>query len=259
MLGGLVGGADASAQELWNGARFGMTPLEVQNAFPQAAKGERSLEGQDLILRVSALRAGGHDATAAFDFTGDRLRSVALSLSPVQVGGSIDADEVRTQLSAKYGPPVACNEARETCEWRNGGIDITMIAAGAKAGERVEILYETSAPAPRFARAAPTPIELARAFYGDLAIGDGDGASQLVVPDKRGSGPFSPEALTGFYASLTKPVRLVSAYPHSGGAVLVHYRFTAAGGHSCDGDADVRTGWVDGRLLIESIHAYSGC
>lgn len=249
-----------AAQELWNGAWLGMTPGEVQRAFPQAAKGERTVDGGDMILRVPALRAGGHDATAFLDFSGDHLHTVELLLSPDPPGGPIDTDEVKTQLSSKYGAPVDCAQGQERCEWHNGAVDITVIATRAPTGDKVEVLYGAFAATPESPRpTSPTPVALVRAFYGDLSIGDGDQASRLVVPAKRDRGPFSAEALTGFYSSLAEPIRLVSAYPHSGGSVFVRYRFTAAGGHSCDGNADVRTAWVGERLLIDSIHAYSGC
>ena len=51
------------AQELWNGARLGMTPADVRKAFPKAAQGQSLVDGDDVILRVPDLRAGGHDAT----------------------------------------------------------------------------------------------------------------------------------------------------------------------------------------------------
>ncbi len=248
-----------SAQELWNGASLGMTPADVLKAFPKAAQGERSIEGDDMILRVPELRAGGHDATAFFDFTGGGLNTVELLLSPDRPGAAIDTEDVKTQLSSKYGPPVEC-DGRERCEWRSGGVDITLIVAQLATGVGAEILYGTfAAPSRAEPSSAPTPVALVRAFYGDLAAGDGDQASQLVVPEKRERGAFSSRALTGFYSSLPQPLRLLNAYPHSGGSVFVRYRFTAAGGHVCDGNADVRTAWVGERLLIESIHSYSGC
>ncbi len=250
----------ALAQELWNGSRLGMTLADVQTAFPEAAQGERTIDGDDTVLRVPGLRAGGHDATAFFDFTSGQLRTVELLLSPGRAGGTIDTEEVKTQLSSKYGPPVECQADRERCEWRDRGVDITLIATPVAGAVGAEILYGTFAASMRTALpSAPTPVALVRAFYGDLAAGDGDQASQLVAPQKRERGPFSPQALTGFYSSLPEPIRLVNAFPHSGGSVFVRYHFTAVGGHVCDGNADVKTAWVGERLLIESIHSYSGC
>lgn len=248
------------AQELWNGLRLGMTQADVQTAFPKARQGERTIDGDDTVLRVPGLSAGGHDATAFLDFTRGQLRTVELLLSAGRAGGTIDTEEVKTQLSSKYGPPVECQEDRERCEWRNGGVDITLIATPVAGAADAEILYGTFAASMRTAHpSAPTPVALVRAFYDDLGAGDGDQASELVAPQKRERGPFSPQALTRFYSSLPEPIRLVNAYPHSGGSVFVRYRFTAAGGHVCDGNADVKTAWVGERLLIESIHSYSGC
>lgn len=253
-------GAASAAPELWNGAQAGMTPAEVQIAFPKAASGKRTVEGDEMILRVSSLRAGGHDATAYFDFTGERLRTVELSLGPNRSGGNVDAEDVKAQLTAKYGPPTDCDEARETCDWRGGEVDVAMIATGAAAGRNVEVIYGLLAPAQTSAPAgAPSPVELVRAFYGHLATGDGEEASRLVIPAKRAAGPFSAEAMTRFYGALAEPIRLTSAYGRGGGAVFVRYRFTARGGRACEGAADVRTAFVGERRLIEAIHSYSGC
>lgn len=194
----------APAPELWNGAHAGMTPAEVQKAFRKAASGKRTVEGDETVLRVPSLRAGGHDATAYFDFTDDRLRTVELSLGPNRPGGSVDAGDVKAQLSSKYGPPIDCDGADEKCAWRNGEVDIAMLATGAAAGDNVEVIYGLLGPAQASAPAgAPSPVELVRAFYDDLAAGDGGRASGLVIPEKRGAGPFSAGALTRFYGAWT--------------------------------------------------------
>ncbi|HZL00366.1 MAG TPA: hypothetical protein VFC47_10740 [Caulobacteraceae bacterium] len=251
--------SSATAQELWNGARLGMTPAEVEATFPQAAHGQWMVSGDDTRLRVGALRAGGHDATAFFEFRGERLSAVELELAPGAGGGPIDTAGITRQMSAKYGPPTDCDQGEGKCEWRAGEVDMTLIHTRDPA-ERVEILYDVfgALRAPAAGRAM-TPLAVVQAFYGALAAGDGERASRLVVPGKRLGGPLSAEALTGFYSTLAEPIRLTAAWPHSGGSVAVRYLFTAAGGRFCDGAADVRTVWADDQLLIEAIHAYSGC
>jgi hypothetical protein len=47
-----------------------------------------------------------------------------------------------------------------------------------------------------------------RAFYAALHAGQGDTAAQMVVPEKRGAGPFSGAALSAFYGALREPVTL---------------------------------------------------
>jgi hypothetical protein len=253
----------AAGQELWNGARMGMIPAEVERAFPKATQGERIQNGDDMILKVADLRAGGHDATAYFDFSHDRLRTVELHLSAGAAGGAIDTGEIRDQLSAKYGRPVECEAETGKCEWRNGEVDVTLVDTPTPAGDRVEVLYGAfdSGPGAPAADRTPkaSPVSLVRSFYEALAAGDGERAAQLIVPPKRDFGPYNPRAMSAFYGSLAEPIQLTAAYPHSGGSVFVRYRFTARGGHVCDGAADVRTAWVEGALLIDSIHSYSGC
>lgn len=258
--GALFGPGATVARELWNHTQLGMTPTQVQSVFPQAAPGEPTWNRDDMKLRVPALRAGGHDATAYLDFTGEGLRAVKLVLSPDHPGGTINTDEVKAQLSAKYGAPDRCDPEPEECEWGGAGIEITLKAVRARSGDKVAVLYAPSKQAAATAGPrAPTPVDVVRAFYSDLADGDGEQASLLVVPEKRGRGPYSPGALTGFYSSLPEPIRLLAAYPHDGSSVFVRYRFESRRGHTCDGKADVRTIWVGDRLLIEAIHSYSGC
>lgn len=52
-----------------------------------------------------------------------------------------------------------------------------------------------------------------RAFYGALGTGNGVAASSQVIPEKRSSGAFSPEAISRFYGNLSDPLRLTSITP----------------------------------------------
>lgn len=97
-----------------------------------------------------------------------------------------------------------------------------------------------------------------RAFYGALRAGDGGSASAQIVPEKRGSGAYSPGAITRFYGRLPEPIALTSVQPIGGGAYRVRYRYSA-GRSRCDGTAIVRTANRDGRDLIRSIDALNGC
>ena len=97
-----------------------------------------------------------------------------------------------------------------------------------------------------------------RAFYGALGSGDGEAASAQVVPEKRGSRAFSPEAITRFYGKLPEPVRLTDVAAVSPGAYRVRYRYST-GRSQCNGSAVVSLTSRGGRTLIRSIRALSGC
>ena len=97
-----------------------------------------------------------------------------------------------------------------------------------------------------------------RAFYAALGTGDGATASAQVIPEKRASRAFSPEAISRFYGRLPEPLRLTEITAISGNAYRVRYRYSAGRSH-CDGTAIVRTVSRDGETLIRSIDAQSGC
>ena len=236
---------------------------------------------------MANLRAGGHDALALFDFTAGGLRSVELRLAPQGAQTVPDPEAVKSQLTAKYGPPAACGRPADRCEWRDGATQITLLGPGSSDDAGVAIVYR---PAPQGASyenspqgasyenspqgasyenspqgashtadQAGAPVAVVRAFYSDLTRGDGAAAAALVVPQKRDQGHLSAQALTGFYARLPGPIHLTDAWPRSDGDVFVHYQFVAGGGRLCDGTADVRTTRAGDQVLIDSIRAWRGC
>jgi hypothetical protein len=97
-----------------------------------------------------------------------------------------------------------------------------------------------------------------RAFYGALGAGDGAAASALIIPEKRIRGAFTPAAMSRFYGRLPDPLRLTEIAPAGPGAFRVRYHYSA-GRSQCDGRAIVAVTQRDGRALIRSIRALSGC
>lgn len=97
-----------------------------------------------------------------------------------------------------------------------------------------------------------------RAFYAALGAGDGDAASAQVIPEKRQSRAFSPDAISRFYGRLAQPLQLTDIEPVARNAYRVTYRYSA-GRSKCNGAAIVRTVNRDGEMLIRSIDAQNGC
>ncbi len=250
----------APGQELWNGVRAGMSSAEAVVAAPAAAAGQLSREGDEQILRVGNLRAGGHDAVARLEFSAGRLQRVELRLSDAAGRPAVDPAEIRRQLEAKYGAAAGCDAEGQSCEWRSGDVDIELVAPRPGDGPGVSIIYRpAAAPGAEPSPAEIDPVSLVREFYGDLARGDGDDAARLIVPEKRLRGHLSAGALTAFYSALPGPIHLTTAKSRGGGDVFVRYQFVARGDRLCDGAADVHT-VLEGRdLLIGGIRAYSGC
>jgi hypothetical protein len=94
-------------------------------------------------------------------------------------------------------------------------------------------------------------------FYRALGQGDGAHAAADVVPEKR-AGNYAAAALTGYYGSMARPLKLVSATA-AGSVVAVRYSFTDAHGRACDGAANVLTTNRGGVQLISAIQALNGC
>ncbi|WBH15137.1 hypothetical protein [Sphingomonas radiodurans] len=97
-----------------------------------------------------------------------------------------------------------------------------------------------------------------RAFYAALGNGDGDTASAQVIPEKRASSAFSPDAITRFYGRLPEPIKLTDIKQTARDAYRVSYRYSA-GRSRCNGSAIVSVTNRAGRDLIRSIRALSGC
>ena len=98
-----------------------------------------------------------------------------------------------------------------------------------------------------------------RAFYLALGAGNGYEANRLIIPEKRVSGPFAPDAITKFYGTLSEPLQLIDVVPVGSDEYRVRYGYTAPGGRRCDGTSLVRTTNISGIYLIASIRAVGGC
>jgi hypothetical protein len=98
-----------------------------------------------------------------------------------------------------------------------------------------------------------------RAFYSALSAGDGRSAAQLVVPAKRRSGPLSAGALTRYYSSFRRPLRLRSVTPVDSDTVRVAYDYVLADGRVCRGQAAVDVVESEGRSLVSGIRTRGPC
>jgi hypothetical protein len=98
------------------------------------------------------------------------------------------------------------------------------------------------------------PVEAVAKFYRALAAADGATAAALVVPAKRGRGPFRAEAISSFYGSLQEPLTVRSIRTIDRNRVEVRYRYRASR-TPCEGTAIVETASVLQQTQIRSIRA----
>jgi hypothetical protein len=118
--------------------------------------------------------------------------------------------------------------------------------------------FEPSKPQQQVVPETTSAEDVVRQFYAALHNGQGDVASQLVVPEKRATGPFSADQLSQFYGHLNEPIALVDLAARGQDEFLVRYHY-ASSKLQCDGRAIVDTISRDGQNYIQSIKALNGC
>ena len=97
------------------------------------------------------------------------------------------------------------------------------------------------------------------AFYSALAAADGETASALVVPEKRGQGPFNEVSIHAFFGAMSEPLKLTGTALRGNDDVRVSYEYVTNDGRRCQGRADVQTTYVFGKTLVSRIKALDGC
>ncbi|TAU88457.1 hypothetical protein ELI41_07680 [Rhizobium leguminosarum] len=103
------------------------------------------------------------------------------------------------------------------------------------------------------------PMGAVTAFYSALAAADGETASALVVPEKRGKGPFNEASIHAFYGAMSQPLQLTGTVLRGNDDVRVSYQYVTNDGRRCKGRADVQTTYVFGKTLVSRIKALDGC
>lgn len=103
------------------------------------------------------------------------------------------------------------------------------------------------------------PMSTTTAFYSALSAADGEAAAALVIPEKRGKGPFNEGSIHSFYSAMSVPLKLTGTTLRSADEVRVSYEYETDKGRQCRGRADVQTVYLYGRTLISRIKALDGC
>jgi outer membrane biosynthesis protein TonB len=132
-------------------------------------------------------------------------------------------------------------------------------AAAPEAQPEVADRPEAPPPDKSEAEAEADAADTVQAFYSALSAGDGASAARLVVPAKRRSGPLSAGALTRYYSSFRRPLRLRRVAPVNADTVRVAYDYVLADGRVCRGQAAVDVVHRDGRSLVSGIRTRGPC
>lgn len=98
------------------------------------------------------------------------------------------------------------------------------------------------------------PVRVVTKFYKALSSADGKGAVALVVPEKRGMGPFNEKNIVSFFGSMREPLVVRSLDRIDADTVLVQYTYKTTK-TQCSATATVKTEYLLGDTLIRSIKA----
>jgi hypothetical protein len=98
------------------------------------------------------------------------------------------------------------------------------------------------------------PVLAVTRFYRALSAADGNAASALVVPEKRGIGPFNERSIASFFGSMQEKLVVQSIEKISIDSVQVSYKYRV-NKTQCIGTAIVSTEYVLGNTLIRGIKA----
>ena len=98
------------------------------------------------------------------------------------------------------------------------------------------------------------PIDIVKKFYFALSKSDGDTASSLVTPTKRGIGPFNEKNIASFYGTMKVPLVVSEVKKISDNLFQVKYSYTYTK-TQCNGTASVETENFLGNILIKKIRA----
>ncbi|WP_246805572.1 hypothetical protein [Rhizobium leguminosarum] len=88
------------------------------------------------------------------------------------------------------------------------------------------------------------PMGTVTAFYSALAAADGETASALVVPEKRGQGPFNEASIHAYFGAMSQPLELTGTALRGNDDVRVSYEYVTNDSRRCRGRADVQTTYV---------------
>ena len=185
-------------------------------------------------------------APAPVEYADDVKEAVPVDRAPILEGsGGAQSDQFETRpvIDANASPEVAEPGAAPD---RQPGVDPRPAA-------------ERPAEQAEDGDGSPEALSTVSAFYAALGRGDGASAARLVIPSKRASGPLSAGALTRYYSSFRRPLRIRDATAVDGDTVRVTYDYVLPDGRTCQGRASVDVVGSGEETLVRSIRTQGPC
>jgi len=132
------------------------------------------------------------------------------------------------------------------------GLDVVWVGIGGRASDTFS---PQLSPGTGVSHKPHDPVSAVTRFYRALGAADGDTAAALVVPEKRGIGPFNQLNMAKFFGSMREPLQLQSVRSSGSDLVVAEYRYVYSNGKVCNARAEVTTAYVFGNTLIQAIKA----
>jgi hypothetical protein len=150
-------------------------------------------------------------------------------------------------LHVTHAMPEKMNWLNETAA-RRMGIDVIWADQVDQAAPAV--------PGSGGSRKSYNPVSAVTSFYRALGAADGNAAAALIVPEKRGIGPFNEDEMARFFSNMRVPLQLVSDPRRlDRDLVRAEYRYVYKNGKACSGIAEVTTIYQFGNTFIQRIKA----
>jgi outer membrane biosynthesis protein TonB len=215
---------------------------------------ERGVEASDKGTQLSPEDADlveGPEAASGPASTGELMEAP-------DVAGTVDGVAAEPEPEASSAPEPAPQPAPQPAP-RPAPRPAPPRAAAPEAQPEVADRAEAPPAAKSEAEAEVDAVDAVQSFYSALSAGDGASAARFVIPAKRGSGPLSAGALTRYYSSFRRPLRLRKVVPVNADTVRVAYDYVLADGRVCRGQAMVDVDHRGGRSLVSGIRTRGPC
>jgi hypothetical protein len=215
---------------------------------------ERGVEASDTGTQLSsedAALVGDPEAASGPASTGELMD--APDAADTDEGAALEPEPVASSAPEPAPPSAAAAEDQPAPR------PAPPRAAAPEARPEVVDRPEASPPDKSEAEAEADAADAVRAFYSALSAGDGASAARFVIPAKRGSGPLSAGALTRYYSSFRRPLRLRRLVRVNADTVRVAYDYVLADGRVCRGQAVVDVDHRGGRSLVSGIRTRGPC
>ena len=188
-------------------------------------------------------------------------RTVAERRAPPDYSASPRMDEGMSP-AAEPAAPVAAPMAPAPADGPGpvpAPVPATPVETAAAAEPREAATADAPAATPTAAAGGSSSLATVRAFYSELSRGNGASAAQFVVPAKRQSGPLSGPALSRYFSSFRRPLRVRSATPVDANTVRVAYDYVLGDGRLCQGEAMVDVVQSGEQRLVSGIRTRGPC